>query len=136
MCAATWLIAHHFSNPHMARYILGESNCMHIIDVEKTVLLPRRALVAVTEMYAAGSCFLWMEPRDVQKVQVGKREARKTGTYTAHGRWIRGILTNPSEAWQAASFQYRPLDCDFGIATLRHMPPLRAQVSKNCNFVN
>lgn len=113
-------------NPRMAPYILGERNGMHVIDLDKTVPLLRRALVATTQMAAAGSSFLWLGPRDVQKARIVRRQATRAGVHVIEGtRWIGGSLTNPVQSGQAAKFGYRLPDCVFVIDVVRHRPALR-----------
>lgn len=113
-------------NPRMAPYILGERNGMHVIDLDKTVPLLRRALVAVSQMSASGCKFLWLGPQDVQKNRIVSKQANKAGAYTMEGkRWIGGTLTNSIESGQARKFNYRLPDCVFVIDTQRHMPALK-----------
>lgn len=112
-------------NPRMAPYILGERNGMHVIDLDKTVPLLRRALVAVTQIAASGGTFLWLGPRNVQKNRVVIRQAKQAGAFTIAGRWIGGTLTNPIESGQGAKFGYRLPDCLFVVDCLRHTPALR-----------
>ncbi len=110
----------------MAPYILGERNGMHVIDLDKTVPLLRRALVAVSQMSAAGCQFLWLGPQDIQKNRIVRKQAEKAGAYTIDGqRWIGGTLTNSIESGQARKFNYKLPDCVFVIDTQRHMPALK-----------
>ena len=112
-------------NPKMAPYIMGERNGLHVIDLDKTVPLLRRALVAVTQISASGGSFLWLGPRDIQKSRIVRRQAQRSGSYMIEGRWIGGTLTNPIQSGQAAKFQYRLPDCVFVIDINRHQPALR-----------
>lgn len=113
-------------NPRMAPYILGERNGLHIIDLDQSVPLLRRALIVVSQLASSGGTFLWLGPRDVQKSRIVRRQAARAGAYTIDGhRWIGGTLTNPIESRQAEKFQYRLPDCVFVIDTNRHQPALR-----------
>lgn len=113
-------------NPRMAPYILGERNGMHVIDLDKTVPLLRRALVAASQMSAAGCKFLWLGPQDPQKNRIVTKQASRAGAYTIDGkRWIGGTLTNPIESGQAGRFNYRLPDCVFVVDTQRHLPALK-----------
>lgn len=113
-------------NPAMAPFVLGYRNDMHIIDLDKTVPLLRRALTATSLMAENDCTFLWLGPRDVQKSKIIEKEARKAGAYTIDGaRWIGGTLTNPIKSNQAQRFNYRVPDCVFVIDTNRHSPALK-----------
>lgn len=113
-------------NQNMARYVLGHRNDMHIIDLDKTVPLLRRALTATSLMAENDCTFLWLGPRDVQKCKIIEKEARKAGAFTIDGaRWIGGTLTNPIKSNQAQRFNYRVPDCVFVIDVNRHMPALK-----------
>jgi small subunit ribosomal protein S2 len=111
-------------NPSMAPYILGTRNNMHIIDLDQTVVLLRRALAAVSAMAEDGCSFLWLGPGDPQKHRLVTRSAARAGAYTIDGRWIGGTLTNAMESGQAHKFDYRVPDCLFVIDMLRHAPAL------------
>lgn len=113
-------------NPNMAQYLLGHRNDMHIIDLDKTVPLLRRALTTASLMAEHDCTFLWLGPRDMQKSKILEKEACKAGAYTIDGaRWIGGTLTNPIKSNQAERFKYRIPDCLFVVDTNRHMPALR-----------
>lgn len=113
-------------NPRMAQYLLGHRNGMHIIDLDKTIPLMRRALTAVSLMAEHDCTFLWLGPRDVQKAKIIEREARLAGAYTIDGaRWIGGTLTNPISSQQVERFNYRVPDCLFVVDVNRHIPALK-----------
>jgi small subunit ribosomal protein S2 len=111
-------------HPSMAPYILGARNNMHIINLDRTIVLLRRALAAVSSMAEDGCSFLWLGPGDLQKHRLVTRAAARAGAYTIDGRWIGGTLTNAVESGQARKFDYRLPDCVFVIDMLRHAPAL------------
>lgn len=112
-------------NPAMAPYILGVRNGMHIIDLDKTLLYLRRALLAASSMAENGCTFLWLGPGEPQKHELITSIARKAGAYSLGGRWIGGTLTNAIESGQAKKLDYRVPDCLFVIDVLRHAPALK-----------
>ncbi|PXF45940.1 30S ribosomal protein S2 [Gracilariopsis chorda] len=113
-------------NPKMAPYILGHRNGMHILNLDVTATMLRRALIAASHMAENDCTFLWLGPRDPQKSKIVEKQARKAGAYTIDGaRWIGGTLTNPIKSNQAQRFNYRIPDCVFVVDTIRHMPALR-----------
>jgi len=113
-------------NPKMAQYILGSRNGMHVIDLDKTAPLLRRALIAVSLMAEHDCTFLWLGPQDRQKCKILEKQAANAGAFTIDGaRWIGGTLTNPIKSNQAKRFNYRVPDCMFVVDTNRHMPALK-----------
>ncbi|KAI0558560.1 mitochondrial ribosomal protein S2 mitochondrial precursor [Gracilaria domingensis] len=113
-------------NPKMAPYLLGHRNGMHVIDLDKTMEMLRRALISASHMAENDCTFLWLGPKDVQKGKIVEKQARKAGAFTISGaRWTGGTLTNPIKSNQAERFNYRIPDCVFIVDTLRHMPALR-----------
>lgn len=110
----------------MIPYLLGERNGLHIIDLDKTVPMLRRALTAVSLMAENDCTFLWLAPRDSQKARIVERMASRAGAFTIDGaRWIGGTLTNPINSGQVSRFNYRIPDCVFVVDANRHMPALR-----------
>lgn len=109
----------------MAPYILGRRNGMHVIDLDTTAPMLRRALIAASHMAENDCTFLWLAPRDVQKSTIVEKQANKAGAYTISGaRWVGGTLTNPIKSNQAQRFDYRIPDCVFVLDMNRHMPAL------------
>jgi small subunit ribosomal protein S2 len=111
-------------HPSMAPYILGSRNGMHIVDLDKTIVMLRRALTVVASMAEDGCSFLWLGPGDPQKQRLVNQAAARAGAYSMEGRWIGGTLTNSIESGQAHKFDYRVPDCVFVIDMLRHAPAL------------
>jgi small subunit ribosomal protein S2 len=111
-------------NPKMAPYILGSRNGMHIINLDQTVVMLRRAMNAVSIMAENGCTFLWLGPGDPQKHRLVTKLAERAGSYSIEGRWIGGTLTNALASGQAPKFDYRIPDCVFVIDMLRNAPAL------------
>ena len=80
-------------NPKMAPYIYGARNGIHIIDLDQTVRLFRRALEFVTHTVARGGQILFVgTKRQAQEVVI--EEASRSGQFHVTGRWLGGTLTN------------------------------------------
>jgi small subunit ribosomal protein S2 len=80
-------------NPRMAPYIYGARNGIHIIDLDQTVGLFRRALEFVAHGVARGGQVLFVgTKRQAQEVVV--EEAVRSGQFHVVGRWLGGTLTN------------------------------------------
>ncbi|CAN8076636.1 unnamed protein product [Agarophyton chilense] len=113
-------------NPKMAPYLLGHRNGMHVIDLDKTATMLRRALIAASHMAENDCTFLWLGPKDLQKSKIVEKQAKKAGAFTIGGaRWTGGTLTNPIMSNQAERFDYRIPDCVFILDTIRHLPALK-----------
>ena len=80
-------------NPKMAPYIYGARNGIHIIDLDQTVGLFRRALGFLTSVVGRGGQVLFVgTKRQAQEVIV--EEAERAGQFHVTGRWLGGTLTN------------------------------------------
>jgi ribosomal protein S2 len=122
--SATSGIVEAFVPERKAPYVLGSRNGMHIINLDQTVVMLRRALNAVSLMAENGCTFLWLGPGDPQKHRLVSKVAERAGSYSIEGRWIGGTLTNMIASGQAHKFDYRIPDCVFVIDMLRHAPAL------------
>lgn len=80
-------------NPKMAPYLFGVRNGLHIIDLQQTVPMLHRALVAVREVVAKNGRVLFVGTKRQAADPVA--EAAKTcGQYYINQRWLGGMLTN------------------------------------------
>jgi small subunit ribosomal protein S2 len=82
-------------NPKMARYIFGERNNIHIIDLQKTVKELKKAHAFIKDRAFEGASFLFVGTKK-QAQEVMKAEADRAGVAYVHEKWLGGTLTN----WQ------------------------------------
>jgi small subunit ribosomal protein S2 len=80
-------------NPKMAPYIFGVRNGTHIIDLEQTVPLLHRGLVAVRDVVAAGGRVLIVGTKRQASEKVAEA-AKRCGQYYVNHRWLGGMMTN------------------------------------------
>jgi small subunit ribosomal protein S2 len=80
-------------NPKMKPYIFGARNGIHIIDLQHTVKLFRRAYNAVVDIVARGEGVLFVGTKK-QAQDVIAEEAQRAGMYHVTNRWLGGTLTN------------------------------------------
>ncbi len=80
-------------NPKMKKYIFGEKNSIHIIDLTQTVEFIKNALVQVHKVIASGGKLLVVSTKKQASEQV-KELANETGQYYVNYRWLGGMLTN------------------------------------------
>tara|TARA_B100000575_G_scaffold266137_1_gene243229 strand:+ start:199 stop:951 length:753 start_codon:yes stop_codon:yes gene_type:complete len=80
-------------NPKMKKYIFGEKNSIHIIDLTQTVDFLKNALVQVHKIIAGGGKLLIVSTKKQASEQVSEL-AKDTGQYYVNFRWLGGMLTN------------------------------------------
>src|SRR5690606_4894135 len=79
-------------NPKMRKYIFGDKNNIHIIDVAKTEEGLKSAVEFLTEVSQKGNVL--MVGTKTQAADIVKDEAIKSGSYFINARWAGGLLTN------------------------------------------
>ena len=80
-------------NPKMKKYIFGEKNSIHIIDLTQTVDFIKNALVQVHKVISSGGKLLVVSTKKQASEQVSEL-AKDTGQYYVNYRWLGGMLTN------------------------------------------
>ena len=80
-------------NPKMKQFIFGARNGIHIIDLQHTVKLFRRAFQAVIDVTSRGDTVLFVGTKK-QAQDVIREEAARSGQYYVTQRWLGGTLTN------------------------------------------
>ena len=80
-------------NPKMDKYIYTSRSGIHIIDLQKTVVLIEEAYQKLLEIGKNGGKILFVGTKK-QAQSVVKEEALRTGQYYVSQRWLGGTLTN------------------------------------------
>lgn len=80
-------------NPKMSRYIFGERNGVHILDLQKTAKELKKACAFIKEEAKKGSKFLFVGTKK-QAQEAISAEAARAGVYCIHEKWLGGTLTN------------------------------------------
>jgi small subunit ribosomal protein S2 len=80
-------------NPKMRPFIFGARNGIHIIDLDQTAVLFKRAFDFVVEAVGRGGNVLFVGTKR-QAVDVIREEATRSGQFFVTGRWLGGTLTN------------------------------------------
>lgn len=91
-------------NPKMAPFLYGSRNGIHIIDLQKTAPLLRRALQTISEVVANNGRVLFVGTKR-QASQLIADYADKCGQYFVNQRWLGGMLTN----WKTVSASIKRL---------------------------
>ncbi len=80
-------------NPRMKPYIYGARNGIHIIDLQQTAVLFRKAYAFIRSCTAEGKPVLFVGTKK-QAADVMGAEASRAGQYYVCSRWLGGTLTN------------------------------------------
>lgn len=82
-----------FWNPKMAPYIFGHRNKIHIINLEKTVVMYNDAVKYVRKVAANKGTVLFVATKR-QAREIIREEALRCGSPFVDHRWLGGMLTN------------------------------------------
>lgn len=80
-------------NPKMAKFIFGEKNGIHIIDLRKTQLLLDFARNAAYDLASQGKNILFIGTKPQAKSVIEEEAKRASSNYVSE-RWLGGMLTN------------------------------------------
>jgi small subunit ribosomal protein S2 len=80
-------------NPKMKKYIFGEKNSIHIIDLSKTLELLNNALLELHKSVSSGGKVLFVSTKK-QASELIAEVAKDTDNYFVNFRWLGGMLTN------------------------------------------
>ena len=80
-------------NPKMAPYIFTERKGIHIIDLEQTVEMFRKAYYTVRDAVGEGKEILFVGTKKQVQSTISD-EARRCGAHFVNRRWLGGTLTN------------------------------------------
>ena len=80
-------------NPKMAPYIFGHRNKIHIINLEKTVVMYDEAIKFVRQLAARGGRILFVGTKRQAQEIIGEEAQRAAMPFVSH-RWLGGMLTN------------------------------------------
>jgi small subunit ribosomal protein S2 len=82
-----------FWNPKMAPYIFGHRNKIHIVNLEKTVVMFNDALKEIRKIAAKKGTILFVATKR-QAREIIREEATRCGAPFVDHRWLGGMLTN------------------------------------------
>jgi len=80
-------------NPKMKKFIFGERNGIHIVDLQKTLKGVEEAYNFLKNVAAAGGTVLFVGTKK-QAQDAVTEEAKKAGAFYVTSRWLGGMLTN------------------------------------------
>lgn len=80
-------------NPKMAPYLYGVKNGIHIIDLNRTLVLLEEAYNFISDSVAQGAQVIFVGTKRQAK-EIIKEEAERCGAFYVNERWVGGLLTN------------------------------------------
>jgi len=80
-------------NPKMKKFIFGERNGIHVIDLQKTAMMLENALNFIKDVQSKGESVLFVGTKK-QAQDVIAEESQRAGSYSVTTRWLGGALTN------------------------------------------
>lgn len=80
-------------NPKMRQFIYGSRSGIHIIDLDQTARLFKRAFDFLADTVARGGHVMFVGTKR-QSADIIQEEARRAGQYFVTNRWLGGTLTN------------------------------------------
>lgn len=83
----------HRWNPRMKRFLFGDRNGVHIIDLDQTLPRFRESLDLIREIVAGGGKLLFVGTKRQTQAPI-KFEAERANQYFVNNRWLGGMLTN------------------------------------------
>ena len=82
-----------FWNPKMAPYIYGHRNKIHIVNLEKTLVMYQDAMKYMTQLASNRGTVLFVGTKR-QAREIVAQEAKRAGMPYVDERWLGGMLTN------------------------------------------
>jgi small subunit ribosomal protein S2 len=80
-------------NPKMKKFIFGEKNSIHIIDLTQTVVYFKNALTEIYKCVSGGGKILIVSTKKLASEQITNL-AKETNQFYINYRWLGGMLTN------------------------------------------
>lgn len=107
-------------NPKMARYIFTERKGIHIIDLEQTVDLFRKAYYSVRDSVANGGEVVFVGTKKQVQATIAE-EAQRCGAHYVNQRWLGGTLTNFATI-KLSIDRMKKMEAMIEDGTVEHMP--------------
>lgn len=80
-------------NPKMKKYIFTARNGIHILNLQKTIVLAKDAYEAMRDLASKGGKVLFVGTKKQAQADVEK-SAKRCGMFYINNRWLGGLLTN------------------------------------------
>lgn len=123
----------HKWNPRMKKFIHGEKNGIHIINLEKTAKYLEEALKFISKIASEGKTILFVSTKP-QSVKLLENAAKECGMPYVVTKWIPGLLTNfptiKTRIKYLADLKDRKVNGDFAKYTKKEVSKLNKVIVK------
>ncbi len=120
-------------HPRMKSYIFTKRNGIHIIDLEKTVVMLDKACAFIREVVSSGDTILFVGTKKQAQESI-QEEAVRCGMYYVNQRWLGGMLTNFSTIQtridQLVRMEDQSARGEFGRLTKKEIKKLNEKIDK------
>jgi small subunit ribosomal protein S2 len=113
-----------FWNPKMAPFIFGHRNKIHIVNLEKTLVMYQEAMKYVKKLSSNKGTILFVGTKR-QAREIIKEEALRCGAPYVDHRWLGGMLTNFKTVKQSIK-RLKEMEAMVGDGSLEKMPKKEA----------
>jgi len=113
-----------FWNPKMAPFIFGHRNKIHIVNLEKTLVMYQEAMKYVKKLSSNKGTILFVGTKR-QAREIIKEEAQRCGAPYVDHRWLGGMLTNFKTVKQSIK-RLKEMEAMLADGSLEKMPKKEA----------
>ncbi len=113
-------------NPKMAEYIFTSRNGIHIINLQKTIILARRAYEALRNLSAKGALILFVGTKKQAQFEI-ERSAEVAGMPYISKRWLGGLLTN-FQTVKRSILRFRKLEEAFEDSSINNLVKTKKEI--------
>jgi len=120
-------------NPKMGKFIFGERNAIHIIDLQKTVKEIKKVYQFVRDQAALGKTFLFVGTKK-QAQEILRVESERCSAAYVSDKWLGGTLTNFSTLRKSVKrldeLEKWETDGIFGVLSKKEVSRLSKEMNK------
>jgi small subunit ribosomal protein S2 len=120
-------------HPRMKKYIFTKRNGIHIIDLEKTVVMLAKASQFIKSTVAEGGSILFVGTKKQAQESIAE-EAKRCSMFYVNQRWLGGMLTNFTTIQSRVDFLVRTEDQqakgEFGHLTKKEIKKITEQIER------
>lgn len=113
-------------NPKMKKFIFTARNGIHIINLQKTIVMAKGAYEAMRDLASKGGKVLFVGTKKQAQVDIEK-SAKRCGMFFISNRWLGGLLTNFRTVKQSIQ-RLRKLEDAFDTNTVHELVKTKKEI--------